>query len=130
MTPFTPAVVAILQAEARMSEIKGMGIDQWTLRCKQRAAAFREVLATAGYTPFPERCSNAMTAVRLPEGVLTSQLVTHLRERYDWWFAANGTNREDYLRVSHMGNLPTNVMCEVANGIAQGIRLFQEGGRQ
>ena len=130
MTPFTPAVVGVLQAQARMGEIRGMGIDEWILRCEQRARTFRQAMLSAGYTPFPERCSNAMTAVRLPEGVVTSNLVTHLRERYNWWLATNGTNREDYLRVSHMGNLPTDVMCAVADGIAQGIRCLREGGRQ
>jgi len=130
MTPFTPAMNAILQAAARLAEIKKIGIAGYIRRHADLAAAFREAITSNGYALFPERSSNAMTAFGLPDGAPMSQVVKYLREEYDWWLAPNPTKREDYLRVSHMGHLTVDLMRVVAGGIVKAVEHITKGNRQ
>ncbi len=127
MTPFTPGMHAILQARKRLSHIKAIGIDKWIQQHADVAGVFRTAMCSAGYALFPERSSNAITSICLPNGVTMSQIVNYLREKNDWWFAPNPTKREDYLRISHMGNLDKDTMRTVANEIIQTSKQLRRG---
>ena len=118
MLPFTPSMHAILQAKRQLEHIKAVGVDGVVERHRNLARAFREaILADGRFGLLPERPSNAISAITLPSGVTASWLVTHLRLEHDWWFAPNHLGREDYLRVSHMGDLDAALMVEVATQI-------------
>lgn len=120
MVPFTPAVYAILQTKKQLDAIRIMGIDGFVERHRWLARVFREaLLADPRFGLFPERPSNAISAVTLPPGVTASGLVRHFRQSRDWWLATNPTGNEDFLRVSHMGDLDADLMSEVAGGIRE-----------
>ena len=55
-----------------------------------------------------------------------SKIVEYMRDEYDWWFAPNPTNREDYLRVSHMGDLKDELMVEIADKISTATKIVLE----
>ncbi len=118
MVPFTPALYAILQVKLQLEKIRAMGIDGFVERHRRLAQAFREaVLADTRFGLFPESPSNAITTVTLPPGVAATRLVRRLRVEHDWWFATNPTGNEDFLRVSHMGDLDADQMRDVAREI-------------
>jgi hypothetical protein len=50
--------------------------------------------------------------------VPATAVVQFMRDTYDWWFAPNPTKRDDYLRMSHMGD----ISCEVTDLVA--VRLL------
>jgi aspartate aminotransferase-like enzyme len=132
MTPFTPAMASILQVEARMKQIKRMGLDQWIARHADLASAFRKsILGLSGeFAIFPERSSNALTAVRLPTDISAGDLIEFMRERHDWWFAPAPTAEKDrYLRVSHMGNVNQDLMGLAANRIYEAVQSIRAGGK-
>lgn len=125
MVPFTPAVYAILQIRKQLETIKNIGIDGFVERHRRLAQAFREaVLADPRFGLLPERPSNAITAVTLPPGVGATRLVRHFQREHDWWFATNPTGNEDFLRVSHMGDLDAGLMREVAARIHRAADLL------
>lgn len=118
MTPFTPAMVAILQIREVLNKIKQNGMSQLIDRHKKLADAFRSVfLNHPDFSIFPERPSNALTALRLPKWISASTLIETLRDKLDWWLAPNPTKSEEYIRVSHMGALDIGIMKEVGETI-------------
>lgn len=130
MVPFTPAVYAILQIRQQLLNIRETGIDGFVARHQRLSHVFREeLLADSRFGQFPERSSNAITAVTLPPGVAATRLVRHFRQERDWWFATNPTGNEDFLRVSHMGDLDAGQMREVATAIRNAADLLTESPR-
>ncbi|OHB61008.1 MAG: hypothetical protein A2167_01185 [Planctomycetes bacterium RBG_13_46_10] len=129
MTPFTPAVISILQVEARMKQIKIMGLDNWIKRHSDLANSFRKDLLSSNsdFSIFPERCSNALTAVTLPEHVSANSIIAYMRDKYDWWFAPNPTKNDSYLRISHMGNLNEDVMKLVVARLIEAVYAIKKG---
>ncbi len=129
MTPFTPAIVALLQMEERMRQIKEAGLDRWVERHANLASSFRArwVDPSKGRGIFPERCSNAMTSIALPEGITATGIITYMQDKYDWWFAPNGTQTNHYLRVSHMGDLSQEVMELAAIRLTEAVGHLSKG---
>ena len=129
MTPFTPAMVSILQVEARMRQIKTIGLYNWIKRHAHLANIFRKELLSRGsdFAIFPERCSNALTSVTLPEGISANKIITYMRDKYDWWFAPNPTKSDSYLRISHMGNLNEDVMKLVVTRLLEAVDVIKKG---
>ena len=125
MVPFTPAVYALLQVKRQLENIRAMGIDGWVERHRQRAHAFREAMLTDGrFSLFPERPSNALSAVVLPAGITATPLVEYLKHEHDYWLAKNHPGCEHFLRVSHMGHLDPDVMREVAQRIRDAVDVL------
>jgi aspartate aminotransferase-like enzyme len=125
MVPFTPAVYAILQIRRQLDTIKTVGIDGFVERHRRRARAFRDaILADPRFGLFPERPSNAISTVTLPPGVGSTRLVRHFQREHDWWFATNPTGNEGFLRVSHMGDVGTELLRTVAGRIHEAVDLL------
>jgi aspartate aminotransferase-like enzyme len=132
MTPFTPAMVSILQVEERMKQIKSMGLDRWIKRHADLAGSFRRQLLKSSpeFGLFAQCPSSALTAVTLPDGVSAGAVIAFMRERYDWWFAPATTSRKDqYIRVSHMGNVTRELMGQVALRLFEAVKEVRTGGK-
>jgi aspartate aminotransferase-like enzyme len=128
MTPFTPAMNIILQARERIKEIKDKGVDAFVKKHAKLAKTFRETITNSwdlGF--FPERQSNSLTAIKLPDYAPMSKLVAYMRDNFDWWFAPNPTKCENYLRVSHMGDFDKETMQKVAEKIVLVANSFMKG---
>ncbi len=132
MTPFTPAMASLLQLEERMKQIVALGLDRWIGGHAERARCFRERLlrSSSEYAIFPERSSNALTAVLLPEDVSSGAIIEFMREKYDWWFAPAPTSACDrYLRVSHMGNVDREQLEEVVVRLEAAVDSIRGKGK-
>lgn len=128
MTPFTPAMNIIVQMKERLKQIENEGIDGLVSKHSELAEAFRnEITSSWDYGFFPDRPSNALTAIILPAYAPMTKLIAYMQDKYDWWFAPNPTRREDYLRVSHMGTLNKELMVKVAKEIILTAQLFEHG---
>jgi aspartate aminotransferase-like enzyme len=129
MTPFTPAMVTILQAEERCRQIRKAGLDCWIQRHGDLAGAFRRrLLDNPEFSMFPERLSNAMSAVTLPADVTNRQIIAYMKDKYDWWFAPNGNDQNHYLRVSHMGDFTPETMELVADRMTEAVENIRTKG--
>jgi aspartate aminotransferase-like enzyme len=131
MTPFTPAMVSILQVEERMKQIRSTGIDKWVSRHAEFATLFRSRMLDGSdeFGMFPERSSNAMSAITLPRDVPATAIVDYMRDTYDWWFAPNPTKRNDYLRISHMGDISCETTVLVAERLIDTVQRLRKGYR-
>ncbi len=129
MTPFTPAMISILQVEARMKQIREVGLDNWIKRQADLAEAFRKELLDSSeeFELFPEKSSNALTAVALPEYAPASKVIVYMRDKYNWWFAPNPTKSEKYIRVSHMGNIDGDMMKLVVVRLLEIVETLSKG---
>ena len=133
MTPFTPAMACILQMQKRMMQIKTIGLEQWIQKHTALASFFRlRLLETSSeFAIFPDRSSNALTSVRLPDDIPSEDVIAYLRDRYNWWFAPAPTRMASkYLRVSHMGNVDGKTMGEVVTKLAEAIGALHSRGER
>ena len=122
MVPFTPAMVAMIQVKRQLEKIRAMGPDGFVAGHRALAGAFRErISADRRLAIFPERPSNALTAFTLPPQVSATRLIAHLKTELDWWLAPNPTKREDFVRVSHMGDFTPELMIEIGERIPKEI---------
>ena len=103
-TPFTPPtalVVGLVEALAMMRE---EGREAVIVRHAANAGATRAAAVALGLTLGAERPSNAVTAIRSPEGIVSGTIVKAMRERHGM-VIANGQDRlkDISFRIGHMG---------------------------
>lgn len=126
MTPFTPAMIVTFQLCERIKMIKEMGLDNYIRQHAVKADAFRKkILETGRFSIFPERQTNALSAIKLPGYAKASGIVTYLKEKYDCYIAPNPTNNETYLRISHMGHLSVDDLLKLADQIEEACMSFR-----
>lgn len=120
MTPFTPAVVTLMQVSHQLEHIRDIGINSYVDKHRILAKIFRDKFNSCdGFGFLPERPSNALTALMLPKKIKMMMLINSLKDKYDWWLAPNPINIDDFVRVSHMGDLSPEIMIDVANKILE-----------
>ncbi|MEI6873731.1 MAG: aminotransferase class V-fold PLP-dependent enzyme [Spirochaetota bacterium] len=119
-TPFTPAVGTILQLRARLDRIVGQGAAVQVARCGALAKRFRGVIAGLPFRLFPDRPSNALTALNPTDGVSAYEVYSRLRREHRLVVTPNGGKlRDSVFRVGHMGNLDEADMDEVARALGE-----------
>ncbi|MDA8424828.1 MAG: aminotransferase class V-fold PLP-dependent enzyme [Treponema sp.] len=105
-TPFTPAVGIILQLHERLKTLSALGADACVARCAALAAHFRRSIAGLPYRTFPERPSNALTALSPTDGRSAYDIFAELEKSRGLVVTPNGgALRDRVFRVGHMGNL-------------------------
>lgn len=105
-SPWTPAISTLMACKVAIDEIREEGIDRAVARHALLGKATRAGLLAMGMEPFaanPER-SNVVTCVRAPEGVDTSKIVSHVRNRFGLVIAGGqGKLKGKVFRVGHLG---------------------------
>lgn len=102
---YTPAVTLILGLQEVLRNLKGEGLQNIFTRHSLLANATREGIKGFGLEIFPKSSpSDAVTAVKAPEGFDGQQIYKRLRERY----GVTAAGGQDHLkgkifRISHMG---------------------------
>ena len=82
-TPYTPAVNLIIGLGEALKIIRKDGIDSVIARHKKHAQAVRSAMKALGLELFaPDASSDAVTSVRVPEGVDGAKLVKTMRDTY------------------------------------------------
>ena len=103
-TPFTPAVITLLQIHKRLQEIhnrNGLLIEQ--NRIKNIATVFREKIKKLPLELVAESPSNAVTALH-PIHNNARGIVKVLKDEYHIWVCPNGGEKADEVfRVGHIG---------------------------
>ncbi len=82
-TPYTPAVNLIIGLNEALKRIKKDGLENMLNRHKLHAKAVRESVKVLGLELFaPDAYSDAVTAVKVPEGIDGAKLVKTMRDKY------------------------------------------------
>jgi aspartate aminotransferase-like enzyme len=128
-TPWTPAIsefYALLRSLNRMNR-KGM-VAWW----KERAAvagALREAVRKSGLELFPQRPANALTVIKMPEGVDGTKIVEICKKK-DKVLLANGQAelRGRIVRIGHLGPVSQAELLRVFRIFLRALR--QTAGRK
>ena len=103
-TPYTPAVSLIMGLDAVLDMMIEEGIDNVLTRHARLAHATREAMKAMGLELFSARPSNAVTAVKVPEGVDGGALVKKMRDEQGVTIAGGQADLKGKIfRVAHLG---------------------------
>jgi aspartate aminotransferase-like enzyme len=105
-TPWTPAVPQVFQLREGLRILEAEGLQTCLARHARLAAAARAGVQALGLKLFadPQHASNAVTAVRCPEGIEIPALRKLMREKYGI-VLAGGQQRlaDEIFRIGHLG---------------------------
>jgi aspartate aminotransferase-like enzyme len=119
-TPFTPAVGVILQLAERLESVRKEGAENLVRRSASLARHFRSSIAGLPFAIFPDRPSNALTALAPTDGVSAYEIYTKLKDGYGLVVTPNGGKlRDRVFRVGHMGNLDESKLDALAQALKE-----------
>lgn len=82
-TPYTPAVNLVIGLNEALKKIRKEGIENIISVHRRHAEAVRDAIKALGLQLFvPDAYSDAVTAVRVPEGIDGAKLVKTMRDKY------------------------------------------------
>ncbi|NQT32871.1 MAG: alanine--glyoxylate aminotransferase family protein [Candidatus Omnitrophica bacterium] len=103
-TPWTPGVSLINGLDTVLDILLAEGIDEVVQRHARLANVTREAVKAMGLELFSERPSNAVTAVKVPEGVDGAALVKKMRDEQGVTIAGGqAALKGKIFRIAHLG---------------------------
>ena len=102
--PFTPAVSLILGLKKSLSLIREEGLENVLKRHQILAEATRAAVEAVGLELLAEKPANALTAVKVPEGIDGNELTKVLKGKYGVNFAGGQAQLKGKIfRIAHLG---------------------------
>ncbi len=103
-TPWTPAVSLVMGLDCVLDMMLEEGLDNILTRHARLAHATREAMKAIGLELFSASPSNAVTAVKVPEGVDGSALVKKMRDEQGVTIAGGQSSLKGKIfRIAHLG---------------------------
>ncbi len=103
-TPFTPAISLIRGLSVALERIKKEGIEHIIERHKKLAQATRAAVSALGLSLFAKNPSNALTSVKIPEGIDAGKLYNRMKDVYGINIAkGQGELTDKIFRIAHLG---------------------------
>ena len=126
-TAFTPAITLIIALNEALRMIKEQGLKNLFLRHKKMAEATKAAVKALGMELLaPEAASDAVTAVKVPEGVDGSKLVKIMRDDNGVTIAGGqGELKGKIFRIAHMGYIQDK---DIITGITILEKVLRELG--
>ncbi len=103
-TPYTPAHTLLRAMRLSLKRLVAQGMESVWAEQARNAAAARAGLTALGLELFPSPPNNALTAVKMPAGIDSSELLKRLEKKYGLKLA-NGQDqlKGKIIRLAHMG---------------------------
>ncbi len=122
-TPWTPAISIFYALDCALKRLHKAGMARCWKEHKAAADLVRGKVAELGLTLFPERPSNALTVIRMPEGVDGTKVVEYCKKR-DKILLANGQAemRGKVVRIGHMGPVKPAELSRVFDAFKRAYR--------
>jgi aspartate aminotransferase-like enzyme len=103
-TAFTPAVTLLVGLQESLRMMEKYGLEFFWKKYDRLASATREGMKALGLELFAKTPSNALTSVKVPQGLEGSALTKTLREKYGVTVAGGQSQLKGKIfRVAHMG---------------------------
>ncbi|MFC1646181.1 pyridoxal-phosphate-dependent aminotransferase family protein [Candidatus Omnitrophota bacterium] len=104
-TAFTPAVTLVIALNEVLKNMRKEGLDKIFARNKRLAEATKKTMISLGLELLaPEASSDAVTAVKVPDGIDGAKLVKTLRDEYGITIAGGQAHLKGKIfRIAHMG---------------------------
>lgn len=122
-TPFTPAHTLIRAIRVSLKRIRDEGIENVWARQARTAAAARAGFQALGLQLFPTQPNNALTVVKMPPGIDSTQLLARLEKQYGLKLA-NGQDdlKGKIIRLAHMGYIDQFDVLAAIAGVELGLK--------
>lgn len=113
-TSWTPAISVFYALDLSLKRLNRIGMPRYWKEHQALADMIRAKVAALGLTLFPQHPSNALTVIRMPDGVDGSKIVEICKAR-DKILLANGQGhiRGRVVRIGHMGPVTRAEMARV-----------------
>ncbi|RMF98312.1 MAG: alanine--glyoxylate aminotransferase family protein [Candidatus Schekmanbacteria bacterium] len=103
-TSYTPAVSLIMGLDQVLTRIKEEGLENVFARHQKLALATREAMKALGLELLADQPSDAVTAVKAPEGISGGDIVKTLRNKYRMTIAGGQEHLKGKIfRIAHLG---------------------------
>lgn len=104
-TPWTPAINVLYGLNKGISKILKMGLDQNYAHHRDVADYVRERIKNMGLETLARRPSNALTVVKMPDKLTSTDIISELKEKHGILFADGQADlRGKIIRIGHMGD--------------------------
>jgi aspartate aminotransferase-like enzyme len=104
-TPWTPSIVVMMALHRSLENICNKGIETVWAEHKRWASLFREKMSAMGATFMAAKPTNALSAIKMPDGMDSTEIIAKIRDEERILFA-NGQQelKGHLLRFGHMGH--------------------------
>ena len=122
--PWTPAVSLMFALDLALEQILKEGLENVYSRHKQIGEFTRNQVRKIGFSILPEEkvASNTVTAVNVPDGYQSGELIEFMKNNYDIVLAAGqGELKEKIFRIGHMGKTTQDDIKPVIEGLSNFI---------
>lgn len=104
-TPWTPAITVMMSLAVSLKNFKERGIENVWADHAHWASFFREKAGQMGFSLFPKKPSNALSAIKMPDGVESTPIIREIKEEEGILFANGQAELKGKLiRFGHMGH--------------------------
>jgi aspartate aminotransferase-like enzyme len=104
-TPWTPAITAMMSLAVSLKNFKERGIENVWADHAHWASFFREKAGQMGFSFLPRNPSNALSAIKMPDGVESTPIIAEIKEKEGILFANGQQELKGHLiRIGHMGH--------------------------
>ncbi|MCX8014596.1 MAG: alanine--glyoxylate aminotransferase family protein [candidate division WOR-3 bacterium] len=126
-TPWTPAISILYGLHRALKVINKKGIKTCWQEHKAIAEYTRNFLSELGLEIFPKIPSNALTVVKMPEGIDGTKIVEHIKNRYHF-LLSNGQAelRGKIIRIGHMGYIKKTEITKVLGAFKKAYQHFKK----
>lgn len=123
-TPFTPAVLTLLQINKRLHMVASRG--GMSGECDKVAAIaryFRESIKELPIENISCSLSNAVTALHPTNGMSAKTICDRMKDEFGIWICPNGGDMTDYMfRVGHIGNISMENINILVHGLKECLK--------
>jgi aspartate aminotransferase-like enzyme len=124
-TPFTCSISLILALRESLVKIREEGLENVLARHARLAEATRAGVKALGLELFASAPSNALTAVKVPEGVDGKKLVKFIEDKYGVTFAGGQeTLSGKIFRIAHLGYVDDLDVISAISAIEMSLTKF------
>jgi len=124
-TPWTPAVPQCFQLREALKLIEEEGLEASYARHARLGAAVRAGVQALGLKLLadPKCASNAVTAVRAPEGVEVAALRKHMLDKHGVVLAGGqGRIKDEIFRIGHLGYISEAEVVATLSALGRGLK--------
>ncbi|MCK4272152.1 alanine--glyoxylate aminotransferase family protein, partial [bacterium] len=131
-TPFTPAITTLYGLDAALKLIRKEGLENVIQRHARLAKITRAAITAMDLKLFAQRPANALTAVKVPEGMDGIQLLHHINEQLSAVVAGGQAHLKGKIfRLAHLGYVDELDIITAIAVLERGLRTmnynFAEG---
>lgn len=126
-TPFTPAINTLYVFDSCLKKINKLGIKKYWQNHANRANLVRKILLKNNLELFSLSPSNALTIIKMKEGINSTQIIKEIKEKKGILFSnGQGDLKGKIIRFSHMGFIDRKILKRSTQVLIKEIKKYEK----